>query len=148
MNHYCLSICNPSFSIKFPNCSKEKGLSGHLLYSRPSHLLQAGILAGRNHLSVFIYLQQHAACFAVHLLPPSTTLTLLHVAFYFKTLLTLYLLVCYLHYGKKTEEHDLAEIKVFLFPEGIAHYKNLYPMVLTPLLFPVSFNMTNSHSPA
>lgn len=100
MNHYCLSIYNPSFPIRFPNCSKEKGPSCPLLYSRPPHLLQAGILAGRNHLSVFTYLWQRAACFAVHLLLPSTTLTLLHVAFYFKMLLTLYLLVCYLHYGK------------------------------------------------
>lgn len=34
-SHYFLSICNPSFSIKFPSCSKEKGLHFHLLYPRP-----------------------------------------------------------------------------------------------------------------
>lgn len=65
-NHYFLSICNPSFSIKFPSCSREKGLSFHLLYSRPLLWLQAGILAGRNHLSTPTYLGQHGACFAVH----------------------------------------------------------------------------------
>jgi len=48
---------------------------------------------------------------------------------------------------EKIEEHPLEEIKVLLFPEGIVYYKNLDSMVLTPLLFPVSFNMTNSHSP-
>lgn len=51
-NHYFLSICNPSFSIKLPTCSEEKGLSSHLWYSRPLLWLQTGILAGRNHLSV------------------------------------------------------------------------------------------------
>lgn len=119
VNRYCLSSCNPSFSIKFLNCSKEKGLSCHLLYSRPPHLLQAGILAGRNHLSAFTYLWQQAACFAVHLLPSSTTLTLLHVAFYFKTLLTVYLLVCYLHYGKDWGTWSRRNKGPFNFPRAL-----------------------------
>lgn len=69
-------------------------LSCSLLYLRLSCLLQARILAGRNHLSAFIYLRQHATCFALNLLPSSTALTLLQAAFYVETLLMLCCLVC------------------------------------------------------
>lgn len=47
---------------------------------------------------------------------------------------------------EKTEEHDPEGIKFLLFPTDTGHYKNLNPMVLIPLFFPVSFDMNNSHS--
>lgn len=55
-NQSFLSTCNPSFCIKLPSCSREKGLSFHLMRSRPLLWLQTGILAGRNHLSILTYL--------------------------------------------------------------------------------------------
>lgn len=136
MSHYCISICNPSFSIKFPNCSKANGPSCHLLCSRPSFWLQIGILAGRNHLSVLTYLWQHTACFAMHLLPfPQHW----HYCMFLSTLNTFNTVFWYVTYTmKKTEQQDLERIKVLLVPDGTAHYKNLYPMVLTRLIFPLS----------
>lgn len=47
---------------------------------------------------------------------------------------------------EKTEEHDPEGIKFLLFPTDTGHYKNLNPMVLILLFFPVSFDMNNSHS--